>query len=261
MVVISVFWLGWAMLRSGLRRSKRRRVEAKEAAAAAEARRVEEQKRLQDEFATREQALTEERRRREEAEALRGRPAGHRRPRDGGRRCPPPTATRADRLDDRRDGSDPASTTRATDATPTGADRVDDPGSRLDDRVAARRPRAPGPARRPARSDPAAGPPLTAVRRRPRPARARADTTRRQATPPRRPVPPDDHGDHHRTVGSTRTHRVSAAAVGRGDRRADAAVDVAHRARAGRPRRAPPGPPRPGPGGRRARRRRRRAPR
>src|SRR6188508_428415 len=46
MVVISVFWLGWAMLRSGLRRSKRRRVEAKEAAAAAEARRVEEQKRL-----------------------------------------------------------------------------------------------------------------------------------------------------------------------------------------------------------------------
>ena len=70
MVVISVFWLGWAMLRSGLRRSKRRRVEAKEAAAAAEARRVEEQKQMQAEFATREQALTEERRRREEAESL-----------------------------------------------------------------------------------------------------------------------------------------------------------------------------------------------
>ena len=70
MVVISIFWLGWAMLRSGLRRSKRRRVEAKESAAAAEAKHVEEQKRMQEEFATREQALAEERRRREEAEAL-----------------------------------------------------------------------------------------------------------------------------------------------------------------------------------------------
>ena len=69
MIVISVFWLGWALLRSSLRRSKRRRIEAKEAAAAAEASRAEEQKRLQDEFAAREQALTEERRRREAAEA------------------------------------------------------------------------------------------------------------------------------------------------------------------------------------------------
>jgi hypothetical protein len=70
MVVISVFWLGWVLLRGGLRRSKRRRVESKEAAAAAEAKRVEEQQRMQDEFAAREQALTEERRRREEAESL-----------------------------------------------------------------------------------------------------------------------------------------------------------------------------------------------
>jgi len=70
MVVISVFWLGWVLLRTGLRRGKRRRVEAKEAAAARDAERVEEQKRMQDEFAAREQALTEERRRREEAEAL-----------------------------------------------------------------------------------------------------------------------------------------------------------------------------------------------
>ena len=69
MVVISVFWLGWAMLRSGLRRGKRRRVEAKEAAAAAEVERREEQKRLEEEFALREQQLTEERRRREAAEA------------------------------------------------------------------------------------------------------------------------------------------------------------------------------------------------
>lgn len=70
MVIISIFWLGWAMLRTGLRRGKRRRVEAKESAAAAEAKRTEEQQRMQEEFAAREQALTEERRRREEAEAL-----------------------------------------------------------------------------------------------------------------------------------------------------------------------------------------------
>ncbi len=70
MVVISVFWLGWVLLRGGLRRSKRRRVEAKEAATAREAERAEEQRRMQEEFAAREQALTEERRRREEAEAL-----------------------------------------------------------------------------------------------------------------------------------------------------------------------------------------------
>ncbi len=70
MVVISIFWLGWALLRSGLRRSKRRRVEAKDAAAAREAEHADEQRRMQEEFAAREQALTEERRRREEAEAL-----------------------------------------------------------------------------------------------------------------------------------------------------------------------------------------------
>ena len=70
MIVISVFWLGWALLRGGLRRSRRRRVEAKEAATAREAERAEEQRRMQEEFAAREQALTEERRRREEAEAL-----------------------------------------------------------------------------------------------------------------------------------------------------------------------------------------------
>ena len=71
MVLISLFWLGWAMLRGGLRRGKRRRVEAKEAAAAAEARRLDDERRMQDEFAARERELAEERRRREEAEALR----------------------------------------------------------------------------------------------------------------------------------------------------------------------------------------------
>ncbi|WP_392543261.1 hypothetical protein [Oryzobacter telluris] len=66
MVVISVFWLGWVLMRGGLRRGKRKRVEAKEAAATAEARRVEEERRVKEEFATRERELAEERRRREE---------------------------------------------------------------------------------------------------------------------------------------------------------------------------------------------------
>lgn len=70
MVVISVFWLGWALLRAGLRRSKRHRIAAKEAAATAEARRVEDEQRMTEEFAARERELVEERRRREEAEAL-----------------------------------------------------------------------------------------------------------------------------------------------------------------------------------------------
>ncbi len=78
MVVISIFWLGWVLLRGGLRRTKRRRVEAKEAAAAEEARRRDEAqqtKRMQGEFAAREQALLEERRLREEAEARADEPA------------------------------------------------------------------------------------------------------------------------------------------------------------------------------------------
>ena len=66
MVVISLFWLGWALMRSGLRRGKRRRVEAKEAAAAAEARRLDEEQRMKEEFAARERQLLEERRLREE---------------------------------------------------------------------------------------------------------------------------------------------------------------------------------------------------
>jgi len=69
MVLITIFWLGWAMLRGGLRRGKRRRVEAKEAAAAAEARRAEEERRMQDEFAARERQLVEERREREQETA------------------------------------------------------------------------------------------------------------------------------------------------------------------------------------------------
>jgi hypothetical protein len=62
MVVISVFWLGWAMLRGGLRRGRRHRLEAKQAAADAEARRVEEEHRMQEEYAARERELEEQRR-------------------------------------------------------------------------------------------------------------------------------------------------------------------------------------------------------
>jgi len=108
MVVISVFWLGWALLRSGLRRSKRRRVEAKEAAAAAEARHVEEQKQMQAEFATREQALVEERRRREEAESL----VADQRATTTGQ----PVAADTIRASDSTRATEP--TTRATESTP-----------------------------------------------------------------------------------------------------------------------------------------------
>lgn len=63
MVVITLFWLGWALMRAGLRRGKRRRLQAKDAVATAEARRVEDGRRMQDEFDARERALVEERRR------------------------------------------------------------------------------------------------------------------------------------------------------------------------------------------------------
>ena len=72
MVVISLFWLGWALLRGGLRRGKRRRLDAKEAAAAAEAARLEDERRLKADFAERERQLLDERRREQEgAEATR----------------------------------------------------------------------------------------------------------------------------------------------------------------------------------------------
>ncbi|MFQ6172212.1 hypothetical protein ACK8HX_11450 [Oryzobacter sp. R7] len=69
MVVITVFWLGWALLRAGLRRGKRKRVEAKEAAAAAEARRVADEQRMKEQMAARDRELADERRRREEETA------------------------------------------------------------------------------------------------------------------------------------------------------------------------------------------------
>jgi len=74
MVVISVFWLGWVVLRTGVRHSRRRHAEAKEAAKEAEAKRVAEEERLKEEFAARERQLIEERRRHdsETAELKRG---------------------------------------------------------------------------------------------------------------------------------------------------------------------------------------------
>ncbi|MGL5850930.1 MAG: hypothetical protein ACRCZD_09140, partial [Phycicoccus sp.] len=76
MVVISVFWLGWAALRGGLRRVKRRRADAAEAARDAEARRVAEEQRLREEIAAREAELAEERRLRSEAEQRSTPPGG-----------------------------------------------------------------------------------------------------------------------------------------------------------------------------------------
>ncbi|QIM22802.1 hypothetical protein G7075_19425 [Phycicoccus sp. HDW14] len=72
MVVITLFWLGWAVLRTGLRHGHRRRVETREAEKAAEQERVAEQQRMKEELATRERLLEEERRRHEsETAALR----------------------------------------------------------------------------------------------------------------------------------------------------------------------------------------------
>ncbi|MBM6401354.1 hypothetical protein [Phycicoccus sonneratiae] len=69
MVVITVFWLGWAVLRAGLRRGHRRRVETREAEKAAEQERIAEQQRMKEEVATRERLLEEERRRHEDETA------------------------------------------------------------------------------------------------------------------------------------------------------------------------------------------------
>lgn len=104
MVVISVFWLGWAMLRGGLRRGRRHRLEAKQAAADAEARRVEEEQRLQEEYATRERELEEERRLHdEETAALRRDAEG----RVADQHVPTETAPeRTDVQGDRADGRD-----------------------------------------------------------------------------------------------------------------------------------------------------------
>ncbi|MEO6791271.1 MAG: hypothetical protein ABI249_07255 [Ornithinibacter sp.] len=69
MVIVAVFWLGWVMLRSGVRRSRRQRAEAKDAARAAEQARVEKEQQTKEEFAARERQLVEERRRHEEERA------------------------------------------------------------------------------------------------------------------------------------------------------------------------------------------------
>ena len=64
--VISVFWLGWALMRHGIKRGSRRRRQAKEEAAVAEQRRVDSERKMQEDFAQRERQLAEERRRHEE---------------------------------------------------------------------------------------------------------------------------------------------------------------------------------------------------
>lgn len=69
MVVISVFWFGWFLLRVGTVRSHRRRVAAKEAAREAEEQRLAEEARMKEEVAARDRQLAEERRRHEEREA------------------------------------------------------------------------------------------------------------------------------------------------------------------------------------------------
>lgn len=69
MVVITVFWFGWFLLRVGTVRAHRRRVAAKEAAREAEEHRLAEEARMKEEVAARDRQLAEERRRHEEREA------------------------------------------------------------------------------------------------------------------------------------------------------------------------------------------------
>jgi uncharacterized membrane protein len=68
-VVITVFWLGWALLRTGVRRGARRRRDAREAARRAEQERADAERRAHEQLAAREAELAEERRRREEETA------------------------------------------------------------------------------------------------------------------------------------------------------------------------------------------------
>ncbi len=129
MVVISLFWLGWALMRGGLRRAKRRRVEAKEAAVAAEARRVDDERRMQEEFAARERQLLEERRRNDEqTAALHEQPVSRStEPYDGDHRDRDDVATssrgQVDTTDVPRDRTG-ADRTEADRADRTGADRT-----------------------------------------------------------------------------------------------------------------------------------------
>jgi len=67
--VITIFWLGWALLRHGVKRGSRRRREAKEQSALTEQRRVEHERKTQEEFAQRERQMAEERRQHEDETA------------------------------------------------------------------------------------------------------------------------------------------------------------------------------------------------
>ncbi len=78
MVVMTVFWLGWVVLRTALKRGHRRRVQAREAERTAEEQRLADQARMQDEVAARERQLEEERRRHDEETAALRRQADER---------------------------------------------------------------------------------------------------------------------------------------------------------------------------------------
>ncbi len=68
-VTISIFWLGWALLRGGIRRASRRRAEAKDAKRQEEQDRVAREQKMQQDFAERERQLADERRRHQEETA------------------------------------------------------------------------------------------------------------------------------------------------------------------------------------------------
>jgi hypothetical protein len=149
MVVISVFWLGWVVLRTGVRRSRRQRAEAKEAAREAEVKRAAEEQRLKEEFAARERQLIEERRRHdsETAELKRDAVGGSAvasgtagaDPADGGVRPPgrhapasPPTTRDGDRTEASDDS--PEATPRHAAGTGSGASASSSPSAEGDTR-------------------------------------------------------------------------------------------------------------------------------
>lgn len=143
MVVITLFWLGWVLLRTGTKRNRRQRAQAKEAAREAETKRIEDEKRTKEEFAARERQLVEERRRHEDERAALLKEADDRAAARSDQPAtdpaPAPTApstTSADSTDNGTTGNPPTSNATAGDtgstsrtATTSGSSEPTEPGS------------------------------------------------------------------------------------------------------------------------------------
>ncbi|MBR7743381.1 hypothetical protein KC207_08775 [Phycicoccus sp. BSK3Z-2] len=111
MVLISLFWLGWAVLRTGARRSRRRRHDTKEAERRAKEQRAAEEQRMKDEVAARDRQLEAERRAHEEETQRLRREADER---NAGRQSGPGTESRRAEVTDGRGTGDGSTTTAPT---------------------------------------------------------------------------------------------------------------------------------------------------